>query len=397
MRAQFYSITAILIAIPIILFVSFYMLSQTRGPDIYERIVSDQVHQLAMSLERDFDKALVTSCKRSLIAAGDRVVLNGTPLDNAALRIKELMEHGTLYGEEVIIMFNNTLGNWTEKISKVPTNFYSSVGYSDLDVSAYDYRNIVIDADLDVSVRDDLNIARIEKNNVKYETLVSLTNMEDPIFPLKTNGVLTRTVKFSPFSYRAKKIVTGSANSKGSCSGEVTFEKSECDTTKILVAQNTTGVNFGCYRGVVMEESVDLSGSISCYVTGNGSSVSLVNIAITGTVYQEVYLDNETMSVWHLPINLELENGYYFRGEGPDYLKRLEGSLEGSSNGMESLINAPELESMNIPIRENQVSLDYLYFSDQDYIGYGVRGLPDWFRISQTIAVRYNLNELFEG
>lgn len=397
MRAQFYSITAILIAIPIVLFVSFYMLSQTRGPDIYERIVSDQVHQLGRSLEKDFDKALVTSCKRSMIAAGDRVVLNGTPLDNSILRIEELMEYGTLYGSEVIIMFNNTLGNWTERISSVPTNFEVNVGYSDLGVSTYNYRNIMISADLNVSVRDDLNIARIEKGNIKYETLVSLTNMEDPIFPLKTNGVLTRIIKFSPFSYRAKKIVIGSANSKGSCSGSVTFEKSECDTTKILVAYNTTGVNFGCYGGVVIEESVDLSSDINCYVTGNGSSVGLVNSTITGTGYQKVYLDNETESVWHLPINLELDDGYYFQGEGPNYLKRLEGSLESSQNGLESLINAPELQSMSIPIKENQVSLDYLYFSDQDYIGYGVRGLPDWFKINQTIAVRYNLNELFEG
>jgi hypothetical protein len=88
MRGQFYSLTAVLIAIPIILFVSFYILSQARGPDIYERIVSDQIHQLESSLVRDFGKALVTSCKRSLIAAGDKVILNGTPLDNSVLRLK---------------------------------------------------------------------------------------------------------------------------------------------------------------------------------------------------------------------------------------------------------------------------------------------------------------------
>ncbi|NIO22406.1 MAG: hypothetical protein GTN38_00070 [Candidatus Aenigmarchaeota archaeon] len=397
MRGQFYSVTAVLIAIPIILFVSFYMLSQTRGPNIYERIVSDQVHQLGRSLENDFEKALVTSCKRGLISAGDRVILNGTPLDDSVFRLKELMENGTLYGGEVILMFNNTLGNWTQRILSIPTNFQVKLEYSDLDVDAYDHRNIEVTANFNISVSDEMNIARIEKENVNYETLVSLDNMEDPIFPLKTNGVLTRIMRFSPFSYRAKKIVKGSLNSKGSCSGNVTFEKTECDSTKILVTQNTTGVNFGCYEGVVVEESVDLSGDTNCYVTGNGSSVSLVSTAMTETGYQRIYLDNETRSVWHLPIELELDKGYYFQGEGPNYLKRLEGSLEGSQNGMESLINAPELESVSIPIKENQVSLDYLYFSSQDYIGYEVRGLPDWFKINQTIANRYNLNELFEG
>ncbi|NIO21454.1 MAG: hypothetical protein GTN76_12115 [Candidatus Aenigmarchaeota archaeon] len=397
MKGQFYSVTAILIAIPIILFVSFYMVSQTRGSNIYERIVSDQVHQLEKSLENDFDKALVTSCKRSLIAAGDRVVLNGTPLDNSVLRIKELMENGTLYGEEVILMLNNTLGNWTQRITNVPTNFQVSLSYSGLDVDIHDYRNVKASAKLDVSVSDTLNIARVEKSNIDYETLVSLTHMEDPIFPLKTNGVLTRIIRFSPFSYRAKKIVVGSTNSEGSCSGNVTFEKGECDSTKILVAQNTTGVNFACHKGVVIEQSVDLSNDTNCYVTGNGSSVTLINTTITETGYQKIYLDNETISVWHLPIKLELDNGYYFSGEGPDYLKRLEGNLESSQNGLDSLVNAPELESVGIPIKEDQVSLDYLYFSGQDYIGYRVRGLPDWFRINQTIANRYNLDELYEG
>lgn len=397
MKAQFYSITAILIAIPIILFASFYMLSQTRGPDIYERIVSDQVHQLENSLEKDFEKALVTSCKRSLIAAGDRVILNGTPLDDSVPRLKELMENGTLYGKEAVLMFNNTLGNWTKRILDVPTNFQISLEYSNLDIEVHNYCNIRVSANLNVSVTDSLNIAGIKKKNIDYETLIPLTDMEDPIFPLKTNGVLTRTIRISPFSYRARKIVKGSSNSKGSCSGNVTFEKAECDNTKILVAQNTTGVNFGCYKGVVVEESVDLSNDTNCYVTGNGSSINLVNSTITGTGYQRVYLDNQTKSVWHLPIELELDKGYYFQGEGPDYLKRLEGSLQGSQNGLESLINAPELESLSIPIKEDQVSLDYLYFSDQDYIGYEVRGLPAWFRINQSIADRYSLNELFEG
>jgi len=156
-------------------------------------------------------------------------------------------------------------------------------------------------------------------------------------------------------------------------------------------------VNFGCYMGIIVEESADLGNYTDCYVTGNDSSVDLINAAITETGYNKIYIDNETGSVWHLPIALELENGYYFQGEGPGYLERLEGSLESSENGLESLINAPELESVSIPIKENQVSLDYLYFSQQDYIGYRVRGLPDWFKINQNIASRYNLNELFEG
>ncbi len=396
MKGQFYSVIAILIAVPIMLFISFYMISQTRGSNIYERIVADQVHQLAKSIENDFDKALVTSCRRALIAASDRVILNGTPLDNSILRLKELMESGTLYGEEAMLMINNTLNNWTERISNVPSAFHTDLGYSGVNVEHEDYSTLRVSAILNITVTDGLGIAKVVKKNVEHEVSVSVENMEDPIFPLKTNGVLTRTIRISPFTYRGKKLVLG-LNSKGSCTGNVTFEKSECDATKILVVQNISGVDFDCYRGVVVEESINLDNDTECYVSGNESAIELINTTVTQTGYQRIYLDDQTNSVWHLPIQLELERGYYFRGEGPDYLKRLEGKLETTPNGLESLINAPELESMNIPVKENQVSLDYLYFSDQDYIGYGVRGLPEWFRINQTIAERYGLSELFEG
>ncbi len=397
MRGQFYSATAILIAIPIILFVTVYIGSQTIGSDIYERIVSDQVHQLEKSIETDFSKALVTSCKRALIAAGDRIVMNGTALNNSVESLKELMENGTLSGEEAILMVNNTLGNWTQRIRNVKTNFNVDLNYSGLHIAGNDYSTVRVSSNLSVHVADDMGMARVEKNGVKEEVLVSVVDMEDPLFPLETNGILTRVIRFSPFTYRAKKIVKGSFNSGGSCEGNVTFEKSECNPAKILVASNTSGIDFGCYRGIITEEDVDLSGNTDCYVTGNASSLDLINQTITETGYEKVYIDNQTKSVWHLPIKLELDEGYYFEGEGPDYLDRLEGDLEASSNGLESLVNAPELESLGIPIKEGQISLDYLYFSDQDYIGHGVRGLPEWFKINQTIAERYGLKELFEG
>ncbi|UCC91676.1 MAG: hypothetical protein JSV39_00150, partial [Candidatus Aenigmatarchaeota archaeon] len=268
MRGQFYSILAILITIPVVVFISFYVTSQGGETGIYENIVADQIHQVERSVENDFGKALVTSGKRALIAGDDYVVMSGNALSDAIAGIKELMENGTIEGNESMLMVDNTLANWTNKILAVPVNFQVNLSFANLGISGNDSFHIRASAKLNVSVADELGIGRIDKEDMYYEALIPVEGAEDPIFTLKTNGVLTRSVKVSKYAYRAKKLVIGGTNSSGSCSGEVTFDKLECDS-KVLVTENTTGVNFGCFSGFVIEDSVNLSGSSDCYLTGN--------------------------------------------------------------------------------------------------------------------------------
>ncbi|MCK4335992.1 MAG: hypothetical protein KAW40_04695 [Candidatus Aenigmarchaeota archaeon] len=396
MRGQFYSIIAIFITIPIVIFISYYVFSQGGETGIYENIVADQIHQVEKSIENDFGKAIVTSGKRALIAGDDYVVMSGNAMSDAIAGIKELMENGTMEGNESLLMFNNTLGNWTKKILNVPVNFDVNLSYANLEISNYDSFRIKASSNLNVSVADELGIGRIDKKDMYYEAMIPVKGAEDPIFTLKTNGVVTRSIKISKYPYRAKKLVIGGTNSSGSCSGEVTFNKSECDT-KILVAGNTTGVNFGCFSGFVIEDSIDLSGNSNCYLTGNSSAVENISQAISDTGYDEVYIDSDTTSVWHLPIREEIDNKYYFPGNGPNFLKRLEGDLNSSSNGMETFVNLPELQNYGLPIKEDVISVAYIYFLDQDYIGYPVRGLQGWFRVNRTFSDKYGLTELCDG
>ncbi|UCC91313.1 MAG: hypothetical protein JSV39_03280, partial [Candidatus Aenigmatarchaeota archaeon] len=126
-------------------------------------------------------------------------------------------------------------------------------------------------------------------------------------------------------------------------------------------------------------------------------AVENISQAISDTGYGEVYIDSDTTAVWHLPIREEIDEKYYFPGNGPNFLKRLEGDLNSSSNGMETFVNLPEFQSYGLPIKENVISVAYIYFGDQDYIGYPVRGLQSWFRVNQTFTDRYGLTELCDG
>jgi hypothetical protein len=396
MRGQFYSIIAIFVTIPIVFFISLYVASQGGESGVYEKIVSDQIHQVERSVENDFGKAIVTSGKRAMIAGDDYVVMNGQPMSNAVSGMKELMENGTIYGNESMLMVNNTISNWIAKIIAVAVNFDVNISYSGLQISGNNSFNLKASANINVSVADDLGIARVDRLNQYYEALVPIEGAEDPVFSLKTNGVITRSIKISPYPYRAKRLVTGGLNSTGNCTGNVTFNKTDC-TSKILVAENISGISFGCFSGFIIEESANLTASSDCFVTGNSTAFESMTQAIANTGYARIYLDGSTKSAWHLPIREEIDNKYYFTGNGPDFLKRLEGDLNATTDGIETIVNLPELESYGIPIDDNVISVDYIYFGNQDYIGYPVRGLQGWLRLNRTFADRYGLTELCEG
>lgn len=396
MRAQFYSVIAVLLVLPIVLFITQYVHIQSTESGIYENIVADQMHQVKRSVERDFQKAIVTSGKRALLAGDDYVVMSSNPLEDAVAAIEELMETGTIEGNESMLMVNNTVSNWTSKISAIETNFLTGISFSGLSVSTYDSFRIKASGLLNISVTDPLGTAEIKRTNVEYEQLIPVEGAEDPLFTLMTNGALTRSVSVSPHPYRAKRIVSGGVNSSGSCSGEVTFSKGDCDS-KILVAENLSGVIASCFSGLVIEESANLSGSSECFVTGNSSAVESVSEAVSFSGYGRIYIDDETRSAWHLPIRDEIDNGYYFPGEGPDFLKRLEGDLSGSSGGMETFVNLPAFQSYGLPIDEDSVSVAYKYFGDEEYNGHPIRGLQTWFRLDKNFSERYGLAGLCEG
>ena len=396
MKGQFYSIISIVITIAIVIFISHYVYTQGGDSGIYENIVADQIHQVEKSVETDFGKAMVTSGKRALISGDDYVVMNGQPMVDAISGLKELMEHGTVEGNLSMLMVNNTLLNWTNKIISVPTNFNVNITFENLDVTEYDAFNLRASSTLNVSVSDELGIGRVDRKNIYYEKLIPIEGAEDPIFTLKTNGVVTRSVKLSPYNYRAKKLVSGGSNSSGSCSGNVTLNRSDC-TSKILVSENVTGLSLGCFSGFIIEDSTNLSTDSDCYVTGNSSAVEIISQTIANTGYENVYIDDTTSDVWHLPIRREIDNKYYFSGLGPNFIKRLEGDISPSANGLETFVNLPEFQSHEIPIKADVISVAYIYFGNQDYIGYPIRGIQSWFRLNRTFSDRYGLTELCNG
>lgn len=386
MRGQIYSLIAAMMIVPLLVFMTLYMTNvETMKSGTNEKVVSDQEAHLARSIERDLERALLISGKRALLAATSHVVTVGEPLNNSEDVIEELMTQGTLLGNSSAMMIGNRLEDWRETITSLPTGFQKQVNYSGVSVSRNSL-DVMVHMVLGMNISDNLGIAEIRKN-IEKDALIPLEYLEDPLFALNTEGFVKRMVTEYPYPYYAKEVLSGSG--EAGCSGEVTFDAGNPDSDMILVTTDSSGVSG--FRGVVSDTGVP---SVSCYITGAPDAVGVINQTIQYSDYSVLYLDNQTQGVWSIPLKGGLENKSYYPGRGPSFLSRLEGSLVPENNSIESFVYVPELIGEGIPVKENQSLVDYLYFSEQDYYGNTVRGMPDWFVIDSESASRYNLTEL---
>ena len=384
-KGQAYSVIVLLIIIPILIFIlGFLSSSQDITTNRLELIVSDQMSQVAKNIEDDFSRAVQTAGRRALLAEVNRILLTGQPIDNATFRMEELMLNGSLYGNVSVIMFNNTVRDWRQKILSTPIGFERNISYYSIHIENLDGFHILVSFSLDINLSHKLSASKIQKSLLK-NTSVSVIGLEDPLYVLNSAGNVQKQIMRYPYSSAALKILTGSR--AGNCTGTATFQAGG-GAGKILVAFNASGQ--GGVDGVVAE-APDLP-PVSCYSLGNANATSVVNNSIQQQNFSTIYLDQMT-GVWILPLSGGLQYYNVFSSSGPDYLKRLEGRLDSSVNGLESFV----MDATGIPVKPGQSRIDYKYFSNSTITGSRVRGFPQWVSIYSSIAGNYNVTELLGG
>lgn len=106
------------------------------------------------------------------------------------------------------------------------------------------------------------------------------------------------------------------------------------------------------------------------------STNGFVTNEINQTIYDD-FVDGSDVS------NLlsHVGSSYYIASESaPSFLDRLQGRLEASENGIESLVYLPELSSQGITVKQKSC-VDYIYFSSNNPASYQIQGIPSWFRM----------------
>ncbi len=392
MRGQFYSIIALLIVVPMFLFTVHYVTySEKLSETVSDRLISDQLHQLEYSIQLDTEKAMEISARRALLGLTNYVLNSGEFLTDSGANITQLMLTGELNGTQDFMMINNTMPNWSERISTKPVDFNVFLEYGNISVENNDGFSLLVGMDMNITVTDKLYRAKIVKEGLRKYVTVSVVGIEDPVFPLNTQGFVRRMIREADPSHVNMNVVTGSSNSSGTCSGPVTFNKSEDDDSKILVTGNLTGVTYSNHLGIILEDEDNLTGDLGCWVTGNGSAVALVTEALASG-YDVIYIDDETKSAWSMPVAENLQDRYYYSGDGPTLLQRLEGNYTPSENGIFTFIYVPEIQEQALPVY-GYSRVAHRYFSGEGDC-YQVNNMDSWFGIDGTDAPELNLTDL---
>ncbi len=403
MKGILYSIMTILLALPLISLILFYSVPKSENIDI--NIRANELKYFVDSIENDLRRFLEISGKRTLISAVSYVIMNGTGLDDAQLRLSEMIENGTLYGEGAALVDKSNINIWKQNITSASEKSGFEIEFKDIEI------NITQNSSFDVlfEVRIFVNITDEKAKmgvlrNVSAVVSVPIEGLEDPLFPLKTYGRVTRIIRASNFSKQTNFLVQGT-NSTGSVSGYAFVKLSsqvqpeDANSSRILVTDTITGIESiaSSFGGVVSESDTIIPGGFTgVAITGATNAMEIIKNET------KIYLDGETKKVWDLNnLTQDIKNGYYHSSNyGASFLDRLEGNFSLSAKykyGLETFVNLEDLAAADITTKPSTSCLDYEYWNDT--YGYSIRNgnydpVFNWFKISQNSAIIYGIEDL---
>ncbi|MBI4181578.1 MAG: hypothetical protein HY520_01265 [Candidatus Aenigmarchaeota archaeon] len=381
-RGQLYSLIVILVVIPLLVFILGYQsFTQTTITNRGDKILADQMAQVAKNTEDDFIRAVQTAGRRALLAQVNHVLQTGQPVDNATLRMQELVLNGSLYGNASIVLFNNTLADWRTRILATPIGFERNISYGQLQVQNQDGFSIRLSLLLSINLSHPYTAATVARTVAKNVS-ISVEGLEDPLLVLQSAGNLQRKVYRHPYGADALLLFAGAR--QGNCSGTAVFAE-QPGGSSVLVLANISGRSG--YAGGV-GETADLPG-MGCYDVGTAGAVAAVNGSVLAANFSSLHLDEAT-GVWLLPLSGALTYYHTFPVSGPDFLGRLEGRVTGMANGLETFVP----DATGITTKPGQSRVDYLYLANATTPGAGVRGFPSWFLLEAASAARYNVSGL---
>jgi hypothetical protein len=355
------------------------------------------------SIIRDLGKTLEIITQRAMTVCFNNVSVSGIPLTEANETLEELILNGTLNGTEQALMENATFPYWVEKIERaaILKGFDVNITHETLMIKPYDSFNLLVEVEVMINIIDEHGVAALNRSSL-VEKLVPIEGLEDPLYPLKTSGLMSNVIIESPFQGNYTQVLLIGNGENGYVYGETTHDVSDF-TGKILVVYNASEVSgLSNAKGVISETDIIVPITIPYIV--NSSALNLIPAGIN------VLLDGSGEKVWYIEnLREHVGNSYYQPStNGPSYLDRLEGKLEvqakyaSQSNnviGLESFIDKAEIPA-ELTVDLEKTNIDYLYFSDTFVGGDGVKGLSASFRIDDLPSLGsthqeiYNVTEL---
>ncbi|MEM5874960.1 MAG: hypothetical protein QXW01_02090 [Candidatus Aenigmatarchaeota archaeon] len=167
-----------------------------------EKAVENRIKTMVKIIEDVFEdskRAMSIVTNRAIVSAVNYVIINGVGLNSANETIKELILFSSIDGNKQPLMENSNINDWIATMEYLISlyGFESKIQIKDLKILPYDSFTIEVIFSLEIFLSDrkiETNITK-EKN---FRVLVSIENIEDPLYPLNTYGRVVNVIRRSP-------------------------------------------------------------------------------------------------------------------------------------------------------------------------------------------------------
>ena len=189
-----------MLVLPLLVYLMVYVdTSVSRDEVVVLKIRGIELSNYIHSINEDVPRIFKITASRALISAVNEIDINGTPLDDANLRITELMLNSTIYGQNSSFMNGSTLTDWAGRMIKLGTKYglMTNISFLNVNVKPYDSFTLEFSMILFVNSTDSDGTVTIARYyNESY--LLSLDGFEDFLYSINTNGFVKRIIHQYP-------------------------------------------------------------------------------------------------------------------------------------------------------------------------------------------------------
>lgn len=150
----------------------------------------------------DVENAAYISGFRSILAMEEYIAQNQTYVDDAELRFSEAFFNGTVNGENMSLIQNNTFPLWIGRIEDRAGDIGVEVYFENISVSINQSTpwELAVNLEFNLVVGDDYGTAYWEKPE-RVTALISIADFDDPIYRVGTGGHVFNTIRLQEVPY----------------------------------------------------------------------------------------------------------------------------------------------------------------------------------------------------
>lgn len=396
-KGVLFSVMAFLLAMPfLVLAIAHSQAISGYGEQIASSIRVRSGFYFLQAIKSDLKRSGEIIGRRTALALINHVIETGEEINNSREGYREMFLNGTLNEEEIVANFS-TIKDWIDEVE-----VKSERRGFQLNLTFYQFRVDEDPFELNITLSYLVNLTEASREfsfnkDMKRKAPVSLEGLEDPLFPLNTNGLIGRKFKAYNPAYFTQVTAEGEGGN-GWAAGESIKKKANDtavskveDDSKVLVLRkrgNLENSTLNSFAAVLIESDASMAGVNVPYVK---NAPGAFDNTPNGTRIVVSYPENKTWDISNLYKMWKEE--LYVEGSGPSFFQRLENNLT-DSDGVETFVKKSELANAGLEVDRNASSVASVYFSSSNPSTYKIKGIPQYFRLDGNHLSFYGCEEL---